>query len=83
MSVATESYTGSVRVRVFPKLVLRAVDDDGGVPGPREATPARDLLYQVDQILRFLRQLSVPPLQKLEVLHLLAHFHLLIWVRDV
>lgn len=53
------------------------MDDDGRAAGPPEATPVLNLLYQVHQILRFLRQLSVPPLQELEVLHLMALFGLL------
>lgn len=53
------------------EVVLLAVDNDGRAPRPREATSVLDLLDQVGQILRFLRHLFVPPLQELEVFHLL------------
>lgn len=55
-----------------PEVVLLAVDNDGSALWPCEATSVLDLLDQVGQLLWFLRHLSVPPLQELEVFHLLV-----------
>lgn len=59
-----------------PEPVLLAVDENGRAPGPRQTTFVLDPPDQVEQILCFLWHLPVPPLQELEVLHLLARFRL-------
>lgn len=75
-SLVTGSHGWGQTLSVF-SVALLAVDDHGRAPRPCEAAPVLDLPDQVSQVLRFLRQLSVPPLQELEVFHLLVNLPLL------
>lgn len=54
---------------IFHEVVLLAVDHNGRAILRSAATALLDVLDHVRQILRFLRHLSVFPLQELEVIH--------------